>query len=225
MESEARESGEAPEAPVEQVAQDVEAEADTLKDEEIDPLASTPGGDADAAPPEPDVGPSAEEGQVMQSDHSAQQEPIQSAPPPVTEAPPEQQDAIVEPEPPKPAQEAPKAPEPAHPAASAGNTEPAEPTIESASAQKEADSTIEAPKVVSDMAEGASTSHGAASSPILPTHGGPTLRGLNGAAPQPSTGEASYRDIQVVPSEHHGAYCFTKLPISSLETAEIRQSV
>ena len=60
---------------------------------------------------------------------------------------------------------------------------------------------LKAPRPVPVMGGAPGTSQGATTSGTS-GHGGPTLGGLNGAAPQPTFGDPSYRDIQVVPSEH-----------------------
>jgi hypothetical protein len=255
MDAEAHDGGAAPEAPAEQVAHDGEAAEEkggSMQDVNIDPLASTHSGEADAVPEELESSLQAQE-----DDETRVTAPVDQEQPEETIAPPAPDDTAVAKEdvsaivPSNPEPGAPQAgsvptvestdaeavpeptPEPTVPAAdSTANKMVSDPTPDPMpeptpvntvaradgtqntpgampvfvqSAAGLTDITLEAPRPVSDMGADAGTSQGAMGSGLSNGHRGPTLGGLNGAAPQPAHCDPSYRDIQVVPSEHHGA--------------------
>lgn len=213
MESEAHDGALAPEAPAEQTEQ-VDAAADSMEVDsmqaiDIDPLATSPSAEADAISPDPASSPPLPEHEAADP---ADQVPEETTPPPVPEAPAVKEASLDEIEPSEPAPEAPVPADPVPAVESTVNAVAPEPVatpqpVPSQSAVEPIDLALEAPRPVSDMGAEAGTSQGATTSAVSNVHYGPTLGGLNGAAPQPaSASEPTYRDIQVVPSEHSGVY-------------------
>jgi hypothetical protein len=218
MEAEARDGGVAPEAIGEPATMDVVVAADSPQD--VDPLAADPSAEVDTLPIEPDSSP------PLQAAHAEQQgpvdqEPAETALPHATNAPAVSEEPISEtgpsasaPDEPAPADPTP-ADDPAAAVVSTENAPPLEPApaptvahdpvaMPAQSAAEPADAATAAPTPESDIAQ-AGTSHGATTSAASNGQTVPTLTRLSGAPAQPaSAGDPSYRDIQVVPSEHSG---------------------